>query len=272
MIAIPGSPEISDVPVTLLSQTPSEANYVVSRAGRVYISAQEERGPTLWRELDLQPGESKVIDVPRDQGTLQGKMSSYSTSEGSIHGFAGPRMQIIADDPSDWSVTVYLPNRANNGDFTIEGIPPGAYHVYHHLIGEKPGNYVIPKNAWGGVPVNVSPNATARLGDFAADRLGEIATRITDSSGRPIDNATLRIRDRMSDSWRQYEENPAVLEEPAHPIPYPPSRRIVGGQATLPSIRTGWLEFTVEMDTGVLFDYRSPVALGEELRVTVPTR
>ena len=205
-------------------------------------------------------------------------MSSYDTGTGNIHGIAGPRMQLISDDPSGWSVTEYLPSKEKDGSFRIRGIPPGEYHVYHHLIGEpktytydgRSTTYTVPTAAWGGVPVKVVAGATAKLSDFASNPLGNLNVRITDASGRPVELATLRIRDRMSDSWRQVEENPAQLEQAGHPIPYPASVRIVAGRAVLANIRSGWLEFAVETDAGPSYVFTMPVTLGRELQVTVP--
>jgi hypothetical protein len=93
---------------------------------------------------------------------------------------------------------------------------------------------------------------------------------VTDAAGHPVEHATLRIRDRMSESWRQVEENPAQLEQAAHPIPYPAAARIVGGKATLPHIREGWLDLSVESDNGATFSFTVPVSPKRELTLTLP--
>lgn len=278
MISVAGTLTVRDVPATLIRETSGEAVYLLSRAGRVHVEARRAASPTLWRDLEVGPGESLVIDVPRDEATIEGAMSSYDTGTGNIHGIAGPRIQLIADDPSAWSVTEYLPVKEKDGGFRIRGVPPGEYHVYHHLIAEpktyvydgKAQTYTAPTAAWGGVAAKLIAGETARLRDFAGDTLGNLSVRITDGAGRPVEQATLRIRDRMSDSWRQMEESPAQIEQAGQPIPYPASVRIVAGRAALPNIRSGWLEFAVETDAGPSYAYTMPVTLGQELQVTIP--
>ena len=266
-----------DVPATLVRETSEEAVYLLSRAGRVHVEVRRAAAPLLWRDLEALPGESLVIEVPREESTLEGAMSSYDTGTGNIHGIAGPRMQLIADDPSAWSVTEYLPAKEKDGAFRIRATRPGQYHVYHHLIAEpktyiydgKTETYTAPTAAWED-PAKLRAGETAHLHDFAGDPLGKLNVQITDASGRPVEQATLRIRDRMSDSWRQVEENPAQLEQAGQRIPYPASVRIVAGRAVLPNIRSGWLEFAVETDVGPSYAYTMPVTLGQELRVMLP--
>ena len=203
--------------------------------------------------------------------------------ERSDHGFAGPRLQLVADDPAAWSVTEYLPRRDfQDGEqrhhFTITGIPAGTYHLYQHLIGEAKTytygrvttTYTAPIAAWGGVPVKLWVNSVTELKDFSEYPFDDLHVRVTDAKGRPVEHATLRIRDRMSESWRQVEENPAQLEQAAHPIPYPAAARIVGGRAILPRIREGWLELFVEYDTGAIFSFTVPVSPKGELSLTLP--
>jgi hypothetical protein len=59
----------------------------------------------------------------------------------------------------------------------------------------------------------------------------------------------------MSESWRQVEENPAQLEQAAHPIPYPPARRLNNGNVTLPRVRNGWVELLVELHDGTVYNF-----------------
>ena len=281
MIVGGGTLSLRDVPATLVHETSEEAVYLLSRAGRMHIELRsaDPRSPILWRELDVRPGESPVIEGPREESTLKGAMSTFTPGFGNIHGIAGPRMQLIADSPSAWSLTVYLPTTEAGNSFTIAGVPPGEYHVYHHLIGQpktytysgKTQTYVESIAAWGGVPLKLAPGETGQLRDFAGDSLGQLSVRVTDQGGRPIERATIRIRDRMSDSWRQFEENPAQVEQPGYPIPYPASARIMNGSAMLPNVRSGWLEYAIEMDAGPSYSFISPVTIGQELRVTVPT-
>jgi hypothetical protein len=193
-------------------------------------------------------------------------------------------MQLISDDPRGWSVTEYLPARDSRTGkekdrFTIQGLPPGNYHLYHHLIGTpksyslggKEYPYTAPLDAWGGLPVKLEAGGAVQLKDFIDYSLADLAVRVSDASGRLIENATLRIRDRMSESWRQVEENPAQLEQAADPIPYPAAARIVRGVATLPRIREGMLELHVEIDNGPIYSFVSKVTPGQELTLTLPT-
>ena len=175
--------------------------------------------------------------------------------------------------PVDWSATEYLPQRDSlEGEqkhhFTLTGIPAGNYHLYQHLIGEPMtytygGNtttYTAPVAAWGGVPVQVKINAATVLKDFSEYALNDLPVRVTDADGHPVEHATLRIRDRMSESWRQVQENPAQLEQADHPIPDPAAARIVAGVATLPRIREGWLDLSVESDNGLTFSFTVPLS------------
>jgi hypothetical protein len=160
----------------------------------------------------------------------------------------------------------------------MNGIPPGSYHVYQHLIGEAKsftyGNtttpYTSPIAAWGGVPVKIDANTTAELKDFIDYAYGDLQVRVIDHDGRPVEHATVRIRDRMSDSWRQVEENPNQLEQAAHAIPYPAAARAAAGRVTLARVREGWLELAVERDSGAIFNFTVPVSPKNELTLKLP--
>ncbi len=285
MIPVPGTPGFADVAATPLSKSTTEPVLALSHAGRWHVEARaENRTLRLWREIDIQPGASMTLVLPKNTGTLKGSMRTYSGGlELAIHGFAGPRMQLLADDPTGWSVTEYIPQRnakmgTESHRFSVTGIPAGSYHLYQHLIGESKTMtfgretvaYTRPTNAWGGIPVKLAANAATEIRDFIEYPLNDLHVRVTDAGGRPVERATLRIRDRMSESWRQVEENPGQLEEASHPIPYPAATRIVGGKATLPNIREGWLDLLVESDTGVTFSFTVPVSPQRELTLTLP--
>jgi hypothetical protein len=271
-----GTLQLRDVPATQTQSSSQEAVYRLSRAGRMQVQVQQKGSPILWREIRVAPGESLIIDVPAEQATLEAP-SNFDPGNGNIHGIAGPRMQLIADAPSAWSITEFLPRQNSSGIFTINGIPPGDYHLYHHLFNAevtyrfagKDTTQKVPAPAWGGVAVHLVSGKTTRVAPLNST-LGDLSVRVSDAAGRSFNNATLRIRDRMSDSWRQFEENPAQLEQPGHPIPYPTAVRIEDGKATLREIRSGWLEFTIETDAGPAYSYTTPVEPGQELRVTVP--
>jgi hypothetical protein len=285
MLAVPGIPSFSEVGAALVRESATEPVLALSHAGRWYIEARAgNQSLSLWRDIDVQPGASITLALPKQMATLKGSMRTYGGGlERSEHGFAGPRLQLIADDPAGWSVTEYLPQRdSQDGEqkhhFTLTGIPGGNYHLYQHLIGEPKtytysGNtrtYSAPSAAWGGVPVHMEANSATVLKDFSEYPLNDLHVRVTDADGHPVEHATLRIRDRMSESWRQVEENPAQLEQAAHPIPYPAAARIVDGRATLPRVREGWLDLLVESDTGEIFSFSVPVSPKDELRLTLP--
>lgn len=286
MLLVPGAPGFPEVSVTAVRDSTTEPVLALSYAGKWHVEVRAgDSTLSLWRDFDIQPSGSITLTVPQQMGTLKGSMHTYGGGlERSDHGFAGPRLQLIADDPTGWSVTEYLPRRdSRDGEqkhhFTLTGIPAGTYHLYQHLIGEaktytygrETTTYTAPIAAWGGVPVKLEANSVTQLKDFSEYPLNDLQVRVTDAKGLPVEHATLRIRDRMSESWRQVEENPVQLEQAAHPIPYPAAARIVGGRATLPRVREGWLDLSVESDTGAIFSFTVPVSPKRELSLTLPS-
>ena len=87
--------------------------------------------------------------------------------------------------------------------------------------------------AWGGVPLELEAGGTTLLKDFIDYPFQDLRVRVMDQTGRPLEDGTVRIRDRMSEAWRQIEENPFQLEQASHPIPYPAAARIKHGVVTL---------------------------------------
>ncbi len=143
MIPVPGLPGFSEVGATAVRESKTEPILALSYAGKWHVEAQEgHRTLTLWRDIDIQPSASMTLVLPTKTRTLKGSMRTYGGGlERSDHGFAGPRLQLIADNPAGWSVTEYLPQRdSRDGEekhhFTLAGIPAGNYHLYQHLIGE----------------------------------------------------------------------------------------------------------------------------------------
>jgi hypothetical protein len=274
-----GSLAFDDVPAVTVSQLPTETVFLLSHAGRMHLELRRPRTTlSLWREVDLKPGESITLELPPTNGTIRGSMRTYEQEPGSAHGFAGPRLQLISDDPAGWSATEYLPG-SEDGGIVIRGIPAGRYHLHQHLIGEprtrphSPGivhKYQIPVDAWGGIPVEILPGGTARLKDFIDYPFRDLTVEVRDAGGRPLKNATVRVRDRMSEAWRIIEENPAQVRQAAHPIPYPPAVRLVNGTATIPRIRSGWLELSVELDNGGGYHFKVPIGEDGRLSLKLP--
>jgi hypothetical protein len=278
MIAIAGALEFVDVPATPMQSSELEDVYLLSRAGRMQVHIRRDGSPTLWREITVRPRESVIINAPRADATLEAP-SNFDPGKGHVHGIAGPRMQLIADDPGGWSITEFIPQQTRGGTFVIRGIPPGDYHLHHHLFNGQVSYTFAGKSytstgtpaAWGGVAVHLVAGKTTRIASLNT-KLGMLNVKVSDAVGNPVNNATFRVRDRMSDSWRQIEENPAQVEQAGLPIPYPAAVRIIDGKLTLPQVRSGLLEFAVETDAGSTYSYALPVALGQELKVTVPSR
>ena len=270
MMSLGGSRVLLDESAILENETLTEAVFTLSRAGRMRVELRRE-GETLSlsKEFEIKPGESLTIQAPRHDSTLEGSMRTFNGGlVPAEHGWAGPRLQLIPDDPAGWSVTEYLPARdATDGDakhrFTLHHLPVGSYHVYQHLIGKerretvdgREYQYTLPMNAWGGIAVKLEPGGATRLKDFIDYPTADLRVRISDSKGRPVENATLRIRDRMSEASKQVEENPAQIEEAEDPLPYPPAVRVIHGLAKLPAIREGWLELVVELDNGPAYAF-----------------
>lgn len=225
-----------------------------------------------------------TLDSPKETGTLKASMRTYGGGlKSTQHGVAAPRLQLLADNPTGWSVTEYLPERdSRHGEarhrFALNGIPPGSYHLYHHLIGKPRShgsgtdtiNDTAPVDAWGGIPARVNANSSTVLQDLSEHPLRDLAVRVVDAAGRPVEYATLRIRDRMSEMWRREVEEPVVAGGADDPIPFPPAARIVGGRATLPAIREGWLDLSVELDNGPVISFLVPVSEQRELLLRLP--
>jgi hypothetical protein len=273
---------IQDVPAVLERETPSESVFRISRSGRFHVQVSRTNpDQTWWREVDLSPGAVITLDVPKGNATLRGSMRTYDGGVGfSHHGWAGPRMQLIADRPDGWSVTVFMPTRDGKDTFTLSGLPSGSYSVHQHLIGTQktyrgePGkeeSYTVPLDAWGGIPVVLSDGVAAVLNDFIEYPFRACAVKVTYADGSPVDGAVLRVRDRMSDSWRRVAEAPTTLANASHPIPYPPAARVVRGAASLPAIRAGRLQLLLEMDDGTVIPIDTDVDPAAGLTVRLPS-
>ena len=225
------------------------------------------RAGAWWREVDV-AGEM-VLTLPRETAVLTGTMRSFPAgTEVSHHGIATPRMQVIADDPEGWSVTVPFPERVGVDGFRVPGLPVGNYHVFQHLIGTRATfgktEYTVPTDAWGGIPVRLEAGKTAVLRDFLEYPYGPLTVRVEGAlTGR------VRVRDRMAEAWGWVASGPTTLRDATQPIPAPAAARIVNGVAELGAVRPGLLELEVEMDDGRRFPFRAVVKAGEALRLAV---
>ncbi len=269
-----------DPVVQMEAESPSQARYRLSRAGRFYVQAQRRNSQhSLWREIVVSPSQTVQVDVPQAEAVLSGSTRTYSGDLlFSHHGLAGPRLQLISDDPEGWSATVYLPQRKEDHTFTLPDLPSGDYHLYHHLIGRRVAtqssgreyHYTAPIDAWGGIAVTLQADHPAVLRDFIDYPYRDLQVTVLDRQGQPLEGATLRVRDRMSEAWRQVGEGPTTLAFASNPIPYPPAVRLENGRATLPSIRAGRLELLVEFDDGRVQPFVADVDPGTTLIIRIP--
>jgi hypothetical protein len=260
-----------------------EQTFRLSRPGRFHVSARHKgRALTLWREMEMPAGAVVTVEVPDGDAVLGGSMRTYDGGIGFMHhGWAGPRLQLISEDPDGWSITDYLPKRDGDGasTFTIRSLPAGKYFVNQHLIGETKSfrfddgteqKFNVARNAWGGIPVVLRSGETTTLKDFDEYPYGEVAIEARNALGEPLAGATIRVRDRMSESWRVVEEGPGTMSSAANPIPYPPAARVINGKATLPGLRAGRLEFSIELDEGPIYRFRAAVDPKVGITVQLP--
>jgi hypothetical protein len=93
-----------------------EAVYRISKAGHIHVELRNDRlDHILWREINCRPGETIRIEALKGDATLRGSTRTY---DGGLtqqeHGWATPRMILIARDPSAWSITCLCRNAIRN--------------------------------------------------------------------------------------------------------------------------------------------------------------
>ncbi len=270
--------EAFDQPAVEQAKSPREFVFQASHAGKfvVDVAPRFPQRRMLFREIDLAPGAHVILNVPGGQGSLNAGLRTYLPDlDRSIHGIAGPRILLLAQSPEQWSVIEDLPlpqptpgNVARR--FLLGTLPAGAYHVHQHLTGLTSTTEGVRRNqptyAWGGIPVTIPATGTQSLPDFSDFATGSLLVRLTDAQGRPVEHATLRLRDRLWEITRQYP-NPT---DPSDEIPPPPAVRVQGGQATLPDVRSGQLELIVELDSGRVYHFTVTASLRETLTLVLP--
>jgi hypothetical protein len=230
-----------------------EMVYRLSRGGRAYIEAHSATsGYLLWREVMTNPGDVVTVDVPSGDAVLQASMGNHG---GGLFEWTPPRMELIADDPANWSVRVY-PQRDSGPMTTLRNLPAGSYHLYRHLIGAVKNNNPVPYRpicVWGGIPVELRGGQSTRIADTVDYPFPALTVTVQDQAGHEVDGGTLRVRDRVSEWWHRSVYGSANNAD--YPIPYPPAVRLRHGRATLPSIRAGQLEVRVEVDDGSVYSF-----------------
>ena len=276
-----GQLSIQEPVAEMESQEAGEVVLRLSTPGTVQIVCAREALPhLLLREVTLAPGEDRTLTIPPLTSSLKGSMKTYHGGKGfSHHGWAGPRLIMLADEEEGWSVIVNLPKREANDSFEISSVLAGDFHVYQHLIGEPAAHAEVvhegagsnrPSDAWGGIPVRLLPNQATALKDFDEYARGLLRVFIRDWNGLPLDGATLSVRDRMSEAWRQVKNSASSLANADDPIPYPPAVRVAGGVAELPSIRAGRLELRLVVDDGRAFDMARDIDPEKRLEIRLP--
>jgi hypothetical protein len=108
------------------------------------------------------------------------------------------------------------------------------------------------------------------LTDFIDYPRSRLSIRVLDPAGNPLTDGIVRLRDRMWEAWRPIAEGPTTLAYADHPIPYPPAAALRDGVAEFDSIRTGWLEFSVELDNGAIHRFTREVDDSRRLEVRLP--
>jgi hypothetical protein len=257
--------------VTLRLASPGSYQLLCSRKDLPYF---------LWKEVKAAVGEQLNENIPALGAVLSGSMRTYHGGKGqSHHGWAGPRLMLLPDNPKDWAVTIQMPERMADDRFEITQLPLGNYHVFQHLIGEMDSytddkgvrhEYPKARHAWGGVPVHLEAGQRGELKDFDQYGYASLRLRIMNRNGSPVSAATLFVRDRMSEAWQQVERGPTTLSNASDPIPMPPAVRVIHGAAELPNIRTGRLELTVVLDNGLVYQTSRNVDPARVLEIRIP--
>ena len=273
-----GTLRLGDIPATQVSATVGETVFLLSRAGKVHVELGRQMASIrLWREVEARPGATVTLTLGEESGTLRGGMATFVDAlRGSAHGYAGPRLQMISTN--GWSATVYIPGDEGKGAFTLRDLPPGQYVLYQHLVGEPKSYefqgqtrpYTGARDAWGGIPVTISAGEATQLRDFSEYPPRPLVVTVRTPAGKNVENATVRIKDRMSDAWRVYEEDPAQVRSVALGIPYPPATRLSNGLVTLPNVRVGTIELMVELDNGPIYTFVAPVGNDGHVTLTLP--
>lgn len=278
---IGGGYSARNVCAMLEKQTRREAVFRLLRTGKLHVELHRAGlNYSLWREIEAAPNETITLDAPQGGAVLRGSMRTYDGGKGySHHGWAGPRMELIAVDPSAWSVTVHMPPREGEHGFLLTDLPPGSYFLHQHLIGVwksfkgasgEEMRYTEALHAWGGIPIALTTGQTTVLKDFIEYPFQDMSVTVLYADGSPVNEGLVRVRDRMSDAWRQIAEGPTTLKYASHPIPYPPAVRIRNARAVLPSIRAGRLDFQIELDDGVVYAFSRDVDPTEGITVKLP--
>ena len=244
---------------------------VLPGSGRwlVQVNAWRELDHALFAEVDLEAGEGRDLVLPHLDASLEASIS-FGTGTDSYphHGFAGPRMMLLstAGTGNGWHVVVsrvleWSAESAGCRPIALERLPPGEYHLFHHLVDH---------DAWGGVEVALESGETTSISGLGRGDTGRLTVKVVDPGGRPVSGPVLRIRDRMHEAWSAFIASARSTDVfAAKPIPPPPAKPLRGGSVTFEGIRAGWLELVVDDPAGPVRHYLRKVEPGRTLRLVV---
>jgi len=238
------------------------------------------------RDVTVGEGEERVIELPDLSAGIRGAASGYDLEKSGHHGVARPRLLLRSTRPDGWHLLFSRPKPESPGspEFEMSFLPPGSYHLFHHLVGaeitywttEWSHTFRDSFDAWGGVEVTLEERKVTTLTDFSLARPERVEILVLDGEGRGLPRASFQIRDPMREtwlaSWRSRSGRRATTAGGAlHPIPAPPRQRLDGRPFELDRLRAGPLEWQVVTDAGEVFEGVSLVQPPQPLRIRLAT-
>jgi len=249
--------------------------------GRWQVYASSRGVPhSFFTEVDLVPGERRVLEMPNLDATLEGSMT-YRLDPGDHiaqhHGVASPRMILLAAGGagSGWNMVLDMPESDDDvGDsdsagrrrFEITRLPAGDYGLFHHLTEYR---YRGDRPIWGGTEVTLHSGRTTTVAGLDAADPGTLLVEVVDAQGRPVHGGMLRIRDRMHEAWAAFTDIPTTAAGAPDPIPLPPAARLTGEPVAFRPVRAGPLELVLDDPAGTAKYYLREVEPGTTLRLVL---
>ena len=258
--------------VTIEQRSEVEFALTFPAAGRWQVHIASQRGALdfrLFREVNLATGDRLRLEIPALESGLRGSMRMFDADldELSYHGYGGPRLCLLNASGADrgWSVLCYTPPRVgpdSGGRFSLPHLPVGRYLAFDHLSLDEAG--------WGGSAIELGAGQATTIADFADHPIGAIRIDVVDPAGEPLRNATLHIRDRCYESWRDAASQPGDRSFATHHLPAPANYRLSGASVLVEGVRAGWLELEVDVRAGVTHRFLESFELGETVTLTLP--
>lgn len=234
-------------------------------SGRWMVHVGFERRPAdlfFFTEVEIPANGTMQLELPTPNASLSAPLPYAIDSEDHRGAVDIPRVMLISATGTGWNAVGCFPKREApedpaRYDCLFDRLPPGDYHVFHHLVDGT---------VWGGVEVSLRAGERTRLAGLGADGTATWTVEVVDDEGRPVTDRLLRIRDRWS-------EASSALDPPtrtaSNAVPAPPFRRLRGHPVTFESIRAGWLELIVDDPAGSAMHYRRKAEPGKALRLVV---